>query len=291
MLYGRIIKGVGGSYFVKTGADTYTCNAAGVFRNKKITPVIGDMCGLEVSDECAKTGTIVEILQRRNEIIRPRVSNIDQIIIVMAADEPKLDINMLDRYLVILANGNFDVIICINKSDLTEENAIVCVKERYESIGYKVIVMSAGKNEGTNRLSDVLKNKVSAFAGPSGVGKSSIVNLLSGVQIMETGTLSKKISRGKHTTRHVEFLALDENTYVLDTPGFTSLTFDGIEADNLQDCFYEFKQYLGKCAFRNCAHQNEPGCAVKAEVGGKIDENRYNNYLSFFSEIKNGKER
>jgi ribosome biogenesis GTPase len=249
------------------------------------------MCALEVSDEGVKTGTIVEISQRKNEIIRPKVSNIDQIIIVMAADEPKLDVNLLDRYLIILADGNFDVIICINKNDLVTDDTAMRVKERYENIGYKVIVMSAGKNEGTSGLSEVLKNKVSAFAGPSGVGKSSIVNLLSGTDIMETGGLSKKISRGKHTTRHVEFLELDENTYVLDTPGFTSLTFEGIEADSLQDCFPEFKQYLGKCAFRNCAHLNEPGCAVKAEVGGKISENRYNNYLSFFSEIKNGKER
>lgn len=286
MLYGRIIKGVGGLYEVDVKDAVYTCRAVGVFRNKRITPVIGDMCAVQVVSEKDKTATIVEIMQRKNEIVRPRVSNIDQIIIVMAANEPRIDRNLLDRYLVILENRNFEIVICINKADLSKDGETDEIKTLYEDIGYKVIFMSVASPDRYAAFRDTLKGKVSAFAGPSGVGKSSIVNMLVGAEMMQTGGISKKISRGKHTTRHVEFIGLDEDTYVMDTPGFTSLSFDGIELSDLEYLFVEFQPFLNKCAFRNCAHISEPGCAVKERVDGIISIERYNNYLNFYDEIK-----
>lgn len=288
MLYGRIVKGIGGLYEVDVKGTLYSCKPVGVFRNKRITPVIGDMCAVNVVDEKTNTGTITEIMERRNEITRPRVSNIDQIIIVMAVNEPRIDKNMLDRYLVILENRNIDIIICINKSDLSEGSETDEIKQTYEQIGYKVIFISVVLQNRYETLRETLKGKVSAFAGPSGVGKSSIVNLLIGAELMETGSLSKKISRGKHTTRHVELISIDKDTYVMDTPGFTSLSFDGITENGFDNLFIEFKPFIGRCAFRDCVHIKEPGCAVKEATGKSISNERYANYVSFYNEIKAG---
>jgi len=281
MFLGRLIKGVGGLYEVAAEGRVYECTAAGVFRNRKITPVIGDICEINVASEADGIAAITHITERKNEILRPRVSNIDQIIIVVAADNPPLDINLLDRYLAVLENKNFDIVICVNKSDLGGPN-IDEILRLYADIGYKVIYMSAVTGEGAGTLFDTVSHKVSAFAGPSGVGKSSIINLLAEKTVMPTGDLSKKISKGKHTTRHVELLNINGDTFVMDTPGFTSLTLDGLALRDLEHLFVEFGQFLGKCAFRDCAHINEPDCAVKNEVGKSIHTNRYDNYKNFY---------
>jgi len=289
-MVGRIIKGVGGHYSVSASGKIYTCLARGKFRIREITPLVGDVVDFDVTDEENRTGFLTDIKPRKNELIRPRVSNVDVVLIVVSAVFPSVNIELLDCLLLNAEHSaeNAEKIICLNKIDITnEENAgeIAGVKPVYEKIGYKTLLASATENLGINELKKHLRGKTSVAAGPSGVGKSSLLNALvpEMAEKAETGELSRKIARGKHTTRHAELFAVPgfEDTYIVDTPGFSSVTTEMIPKDELADCFIEFRPFLGQCFFNDCAHVTEHGCAVKDQIGEAVDAGRYERYVKF----------
>lgn len=290
-MQGKIIKGIAGFYYVHTRhGGTYECKAKGIFRNKKIKPLVGDNVEIEVLDEENKTGNIVRIHTRENELIRPAVSNISQALVVFAIADPMPNLNLLDRFLVMMERNNIDTIICFNKVDLVPEPELVKLRDIYVNAGYHVMFTSTKTGMGMEEVLRVIEGKTTAFAGPSGVGKSSILNVLIPEANSQTGEISEKIKRGKHTTRHTEIFHLSGETYLMDTPGFGSLYVNDFEKENLQFYFKEFNHYLDKCRFIGCAHVNEPDCAVKGAVdSGKISVSRYEDYLLLYEEIKNKK--
>ncbi len=284
MLNGRIIKGVGGLYSVKTEADLYFCKPRGIFRKHDISPLVGDYVEFSITDEKDNEGVIDRILDRKNEFIRPRVCNIDLVILVFAAKNPDINFDMLDRFIILAEAQNLEVFICINKIDLVDESEFDDFKAIYQNIGYSVSIFSSFDENCKEKIFDVIKNKVSVLAGPSGVGKSSIANLFIS-NTMEIGDISQKNKRGKHTTRHAELLELDKNTFIVDSPGFTSIDLGHIKSENLQFCFREFEPFLNKCKFNDCMHLNEPGCAIKSEINININEQRYNRYKNILEEF------
>ena len=288
-MQGKIIKGIAGFYYVHTESSaTYECKAKGIFRNKSVKPLVGDNVVIDIIDPIQKKGNIVEILDRENELIRPAVANIDQAMIVFAVSRPDPNLNLLDRFLVMMEHQNIETIICFNKTDIGEDDFMDYLKQIYNDAGYRVIFSNATGDDGINEIKQLLKCKSTVFAGPSGVGKSSILNALTSEYKMETGDLSEKIGRGKHTTRHSEIFAIDDATYVFDTPGFSSLFVPGMTKERLQDYFPEFLDHSEKCRFIGCAHINEPDCAVKAAVEDeKIHKTRYDNYKLIYTELKN----
>lgn len=286
MVNGIIMKGIGGFYYVKTNSDIVECRARGVFREENIVPLVGDKVRIRISDEDS-SGYIEEIYNRSSQLIRPPVANITQAIIVMSVKKPDINTWLLDRFLIMAEHEKLEIIICINKSDLSMERANE-LKNIYETIGYKVIITSSHTGLGIDELNKVLDNNITVFAGPSGVGKSSILNMISKDFKLETGDISLKTKRGKHTTRHVELLELRDNAYVLDTPGFSSLNLDFIKDEiEVREYFKEIKRNGKDCKFLSCLHVNEPYCNVKQQVeAGNISRERYENYLLFIDEIK-----
>lgn len=282
---GKIIKGIGGFYYVKTADDTiFECKARGVFRKENIKPCIGD--DVEISVENGK-GSIDVILPRKTQLIRPPVANIDILVIVVASKDPEPNIFLIDKLLVNAEQSGIKPIICINKTDVKSGNEI---KEIYEKAGYSVLLVSASKGDGFENLIPYLKGKTSAFAGLSGVGKSTILNLITDTT-QETGAVSEKIKRGKHTTRHVELLELKDGGYVLDTPGFSSFEVNDIKVVELQNYFPEMRSYEDMCRFKGCSHINEPNCAIKERVdNGEIPKSRYESYTELYNQLKNIKE-
>ncbi|MGJ0847721.1 ribosome small subunit-dependent GTPase A [Tissierella praeacuta] len=287
MINGIIVKGIGGFYYVRTESDIVECRARGVFREEKLTPLVGDKVRIRISDE-DNTGYIEEIYPRTSKLLRPPVANITQAIIVMSIKRPDINPWLLDRFIIMAEHENLDIVICINKSDLAEEKALD-LKSIYKNIGYKVINTSIVTGEGIDELKELLNNNISVFAGPSGAGKSSLLNTVNENFKLETGNVSFKTKRGKHTTRHIELLELHDNTFVLDSPGFSSLNIDFIEQEiELKNYFREIYKYGDKCRFISCLHKNEPNCEVKKQVEeGNIRKERYENYLLFLEEIKN----
>ncbi|MBU5254704.1 ribosome small subunit-dependent GTPase A [Tissierella praeacuta] len=287
MINGIIVKGIGGFYYVRTKSDIVECRARGVFREEKLTPLVGDKVRIRISDE-DNTGYIEEIYPRTSKLLRPPVANITQAIIVMSIKGPDINPWLLDRFIIMAEHENLDIVICINKSDLAEEKALD-LKSIYKNIGYKVINTSIVTGEGIDELKELLNNNISVFAGPSGAGKSSLLNTVNENFKLETGNVSFKTKRGKHTTRHIELLELHDNTFVLDSPGFSSLNIDFIEQEiELKNYFREIYKYGDKCRFISCLHKNEPNCEVKKQVEeGNIRKERYENYLLFLEEIKN----
>ncbi len=281
---GRIIKGVGGLYYIKTDDEIYNGRARGIFRLQNIKPTIGDYVKITVLSEEEKECSLDEILPRKNILVRPPVSNIDQVFIVFAVKSPNPNLDLLDKFILVCEHNNLDVVICLNKTDLLTETDKNEIKNIYEKIGYKVIMISTYDNVGLDELKDNIIDRVSVFAGPSGVGKSSIVNKLFPTAKMEIGGLSEKIQRGKHTTRHVELVEIYDNTYLVDSPGFTSLTVDDIDKEDLEDLFIEFAPFLGQCKFNDCVHIKEKDCAIKEQVSKEIHEDRYNRYVSLYNE-------
>lgn len=281
MQEGIIIKGIGGFYYIKTETgEILECKARGVFRKKRITPMVGDRVEVE-------NGSIIDIKQRDNFMIRPPVANIDLLLIVVAAASPDPNLFLIDKLLVYAENLKIDACICINKTDLKDDSELLDI---YKKAGYKVISVSAEEEKNIDELKELLKGRVTAFCGLSGVGKSSLLNLVSQMD-METGILSEKIMRGKHTTRHVELTELDGGGYVFDTPGFSSIELTDItdmEAENLTECFPEFP--MDECRFKTCVHINEPDCRVKELVeSGEISQSRYENYSQMYEILKNRK--
>lgn len=287
MVEGIIIKGVGGFYYVKTSEGTIECRARGIFREENLTPLVGDKVKIRINEE-DNSGYIEEILERESTLVRPPVANITQAIIIMSVKKPNINTWLLDRFLIIGEHENLDIIICFNKTDLALEETEK-LKSIYERIGYKVIITSAKENIGIEELRNTLKDHISVFAGPSGVGKSSLLNRINPHFKLETGEISSKSKRGKHTTRHVELFELEENTFVLDSPGFSSLSLDFIEEDiDVRNYFREIKEYGKECRFLSCLHDKEPDCNVKRLVEESIiSKDRYDNYIQFLEEVRN----
>lgn len=285
---GKIIKGIAGFYYVQCLSGLYECKARGVFRNKKIKPLVGDWVELEVIDEPEKKGNIVAVCDRKNALIRPEVANVDQALVVFALASPEPNFNLLDRFLLTMEAVDIPTIICFNKDDLQCKEEVEDYLLEYQKAGYQVVKMSVEKGDGIQSIRSAIQGKTTVFAGPSGVGKSSLLNCLCNQKHMDTGAISDKIGRGKHTTRHSELFMLDEDTFIMDTPGFTSLMVLSMEPQELKEYYPEFAPYIGECRFNGCVHVNEPNCAVKqALMEGKIGKGRYQNYCSFYEELKN----
>lgn len=285
---GIIIKGIAGFYYVAVvGSGIYECKAKGLFRKEGVKPLVGDRVNIKILNEEEKEANIEEILPRKNELYRPAVANIDQMLATIALKSPEPNFGILDRVLIQMKRQEIPVIICFNKADLADENETVKIADIYEKAGYNVIVTSLETGEGLLRLKEVLSGKTTVLSGPSGVGKSSLINILSSDSVMETGGISRKLKRGRHTTRHSQLIVIDERTYICDTPGFTSFSYEQIEKEDLRYCFPEFEKYEGTCKFNGCVHVNEPGCSVKAAVdSGDISMQRYDSYIRIYNEIK-----
>lgn len=285
---GKILKGIGGFYYVHVPEHgTYECRAKGKFRNQKIKPLIGDNVTIGNIDEAQKTGHVIEIHKRVNSLIRPTVANVDQILIVFAANDPKPSLSLLDRFLITIERAGIDAVICFNKTDRSTKEEIDVLRKIYEKSGYKVYLTSALVDDGLGKLEEILDQKTTAFAGPSGVGKSTILNIIQSVVELETGEISAKIGRGKHTTRHAELICFQDKSYVVDTPGFSNLDIEDILENDLKDYYIEFHDYEGQCKFNSCNHISEPDCAVKAAVeAGILSAERHESYVTLYNELK-----
>jgi len=276
---GQIVKALAGFYYVDTGGATYQCRARGIFKKDGVTPLVGDLVRIEIQDE--EEGVVDEIFPRKNAFIRPPVANIDLFIVTVAAKEPEPSFEIIDRFLVTAEAAGADACICINKDDLSPLLARK-IASVYSGL-YPAVVLSAIAGDGISDLRRRIAGKSAAFAGASGVGKTSLIALLTGNGRLETGGVSAKTGRGRHTTRHVEIFKLPDGTRMYDTPGFTS--FEATEASDLAGVdlsalFPEFQDHLGLCRFKDCRHENEPDCAVqKALAQGTIKRTRYDSYL------------
>ncbi|MBU5594604.1 ribosome small subunit-dependent GTPase A [Amphibacillus sp. MSJ-3] len=289
---GQIIKALSGFYYVLSDGITYQCKGRGLFRKKKQTPLVGDKVIFEAAN--LTDGYVIDLLPRKNELIRPPVANIDQALITVSAKEPQFSTKLLDRFLVLVEFHQIEPIILITKMDLVKEDEQEIINDyvkSYQKLGYRVKLLSNRWEPNLALFTDLLKDKISVIAGQSGVGKSSFLNLLNPALALEIGEISSSLGRGKHTTRHVELIEV-LGGMVADTPGFSSLDFDQIELNHLPFCFREINQYRDQCKFRGCMHINEPQCAVKDALENKeIKEYRYQHYLDFYQEIKSRKPR
>ena len=286
---GRIVKGIAGFYYVQTSdGQVYECKAKGSFRNDKLKPLVGDYVSLAVVDEEKKKGNIEKIEKRKNELIRPAVANIDQALVIFASVNPQPNFHLLDTFLARMELLGIPSLICFNKSDLDEDQEIYKeIEEIYRASGYPIIYTSAKEHQGVDQLKEYLKHKCTTVAGPSGVGKSSLINLLQPNVQMETNDISQKTARGRHTTRHSELIALDEDSFIMDTPGFTSLRMDEYEKEDISRGFREIYEQEGNCRFAGCSHIHEPDCGVKeALCQGKISKKRYDSYVMMYEECK-----
>lgn len=288
---GKIMKGIGGFYYVYVeGAGLYECRAKGIFRNKKVKPNVGDIVDIDVISEEEKTGNLTVIHKRKNQLIRPMVANVDQALVIFAIHEPEPNFQLLNRFLIMMEKQQVPVIICFNKMDLATEEEKEQLRRDYENSGCRVLFSSAQEGEGIPEIKSLLKGKTTVMAGPSGVGKSSTLNSISEEKQMETGAVSEKIKRGRHTTRHSELIHLGEDTYLMDTPGFSSLYLTDIDKEELRFYFPEFAEYENQCRFNGCSHIHEPGCAVKKALEeGKISRLRYEDYCYLYEELANAR--
>ena len=287
-MQGKIVKGISGFYYVHVvGTGIYECKAKGAFRNQKIKPLVGDNVEIAVIDEEKKKGNVEEILPRKNELIRPAVSNIDMALVIFASAKPDPNFNLLDRFLCMMEYQHVPVTICFNKCDLVTEDEKKALEDIYKPAGYDIIFTSAKQGVNLDELKALLKGKTTTVAGPSGVGKSSLINQLQDSVYMETGNISEKIERGKHTTRHSEIIPLGNDAYIMDTPGFSSMDMPGFEKEDLWTCYPEFLPHEPYCKFQGCSHISEPNCGVKdALAEGKISTVRYENYKLLYEEMK-----
>ena len=288
-MQGKIVKGIAGFYYVHvTDCGVYECKAKGIFRNKNIKPLVGDNVEIDIIDEVDFKGNIVDILPRNNELIRPAVANIDQSLVVFASLSPAPNFNLLSRFLCMMEYNEIPTVICFNKTDQIEDDKLQEIVKNFEGAGCRILMTSTVTGQGLSELREVLEGKTTALAGPSGVGKSSMLNAVYPDADVKTGEISEKINRGKHTTRHTEIFHIEGSTYVMDTPGFTSLDYSVLEDKELRFYFNEFSEHEGQCRFNGCVHVDEPGCSVKNAVSeGLISGLRYDIYLEMYNELKN----
>jgi ribosome biogenesis GTPase len=298
---GLIVKALSGYYYVLPADEqklTIQCRARGIFKNKGISPLVGDRVQFELTGN--GEGIIQEIdFPRTSELVRPPVANVELAVLVFSLLEPNLNLLLLDKFLVHTESAGLETMICLSKQDLNADDDVGREHLRldevirlYETVGYKVHITSSVTGEGTNDLEAYLSGKITVFSGQSGVGKSSLLNaMIPGLQL-ETNVISAKLGRGKHTTRHVELIPLPRGGVVADTPGFSQLDFLNVEAEDLGSCFKEFAKYIPDCKFRGCLHQNEPKCGViSAAERGEIAASRYEHYLTFLKEVQEKKRR
>ncbi|ETT29451.1 ribosome small subunit-dependent GTPase A [Paenibacillus sp. FSL H7-0942] len=298
---GIIVKALSGYYYVMPVEDNgvpsvegsaVQCRARGIFRKRGTSPLVGDRVSYMLTEN--GEGTVDEIRKRETELIRPPVANVSLAVLVFSVKEPDMNLNLLDKFLVHIEQAGLDALIVLTKLDLADpaKDTVAEVKALYEQVGYEVISTSSRTGEGSELLRDRLAGKISVFSGQSGVGKSSMLNALMPGLTLETNAISMRLGRGKHTTRHVELIPLDNGGFVADTPGFSQLDFLEIGVEELSTCFREFAQFADQCKFRGCTHTHEPGCRVlAAKEEGLISESRYQHYVLFLTEMKDKKRR
>ena len=295
---GQIIKAMSGFYYVRPDRDeiikgspadnsgTYQCRAKGIFRKNDITPLVGDRVLFELTDTDDVEGNVTEILERKNFLIRPRVANVDQALVIFALHTPEPSTELLDRFLIGMRSKEIPVILVFNKDDLGSEGEPETFRRIYKGAGVRLLFTSALEHSGIDEVRELLRGKLTTVAGPSGAGKSSLINALSGRELMTTGDLSRKTGRGKQTTRHTELLEIEEGSYIIDTPGFSSLEFDGLDSASLDSLFPEIVRYKNECYFAGCSHINEPDCGVKRKLlEGYIPRERYDSYVLIYNEL------
>lgn len=287
-MQGKILKAISGFYYVHVvESGIYECKAKGIFRKLGVKPLVGDMVEIDVTDEADKEGNLIRVLPRKSELVRPAVANVDMALIVFALADPDPHFNLLDRFLVLMARRQVPVCICFNKADLDDGSRRARYEAEYAACGCPVEFISVKNDEGIDRIMAHLKGKTTTIAGPSGAGKSSLINRLQQDVRMETGVLSKKIKRGKQTTRHTQLIHIEGNSYIMDTPGFSSLYLPQMEKEELQHCYREFAAYEPQCRFQGCSHISEPDCGVKQALSeGRISKLRYENYVQLYEELK-----
>ena len=290
MIEGIITKGVGGNYYVDIGNKIIECRARGLFRLKNIKPLVGDSVLIRITEEDENSGYIEEIKDRINEIKRPPVANAQQLLIIFAVKNPEPSFLLLDKLLIAAEVNNLKPVICFNKADLADEEQKENILNILKNTGYKIIFTSKYNEDSLIELKNILKDKLNVFSGPSGVGKSSIMNAVQPDFILKTGEISEKLKRGKHTTRHAEIYKLSFGGYAVDTPGFSSFELEGIDEYDLKNYYPEIVKYDEGCKFLDCLHNKEPNCAIKEAVSNNlISQTRYNNYIKLLEQIKSNK--
>lgn len=287
MKQGKIIKGIAGFYYIYVvESGIYECKARGIFRKDNLKPLVGDNVLIDVLDEKEAKGNVVEILPRKNSLIRPASANVDQALIVFALENPKPNGLLLDRFLITMEKANVPAIVAFNKLDLEKNDEFSKIFHHYEKAGCNMVGMSILEEQGIEEIRKLLKGKVTVLAGPSGVGKSSLTNALQNEVCMEVGEISRKLMRGKNTTRHAQLIPIGEDSFLVDTPGFTSFELADMPKEELGAYYPEFTPYAGKCYFQGCAHISEPKCAVKEALNdGLISPIRYRHYVSLYEEL------
>ncbi len=285
-LKGIITKGIGGFYYVEVANAIYECKARGIFRKNRISPLVGDIVEISINENAENT--IDSILERKNSLIRPPVSNIDNLLIVVSTVDPKPNFYVIDKLIAIAEHKHIEPFIIISKTDLSSYEEIV---NNYKDAGINLIILDS--EESYDNIKEIMKDKISAFTGNSGVGKTTLLNKLDNTLNLSTGAISDKLGRGRHTTRQAQLFRVCGG-YVIDTPGFSSLDFEKVEIikkDELPYCFREFKEYLGTCKFTSCAHVNDKGCSIcQAVKDGKISQSRHNSYIQMYNQAKEIKE-
>ncbi|MBS5858457.1 MAG: ribosome small subunit-dependent GTPase A [Clostridia bacterium] len=291
-MQGIIIENISNLYRIKAENKIYEATARGKFKQNEITPVVGDNVEFEILDEENRKAVIEEIGERKVYIKRPKLANITQIIFVVSSKDPKPDLLMLDKQLAFAEFLKINSVIVLNKTDLDKKEAFKEIKKIYEKIGYKVIITDAKNKQGIEELKAEMKNNINAFSGNSGVGKSTLINGIFDKDITEEGEISKRNKRGKNTTTSIKLYEIDDNTYIADTPGFSTFDISEIESKNLEKYFREFKENIINCEFVGCTHIKEENCGIKTAIQeGKIDISRYNRFCKIYNELKEREER
>lgn len=289
-MQGRIIKGIAGFYYVYADDGIlYACKARGIFRNKKITPLVGDEVEFTITDDTDKEGNIDSIFPRSNSLIRPAVANVDQAVVFFAKNNPVPDMGLVDRLIITMENTGIEPVLVFNKADLEDAAQLDLEEEKkgFRRAGYPVYDICVKTGEGVEDVKKALHGHTSTLAGPSGAGKSSFINAVCPDADMETGEISDKLGRGRHTTRHAQIFVVDPESFIVDTPGFSSYDLADIKPEELSDMYPEFKEYTGSCRFSSCSHTHEPGCAVRDAVeNGELPRCRYDRYVRFYEDLK-----